>query len=269
LCWRGIDGLTIFDIPRLGTAKTDRLQSSGVIHLEDIPLENELTTKQQAFVDFIVEEQVTIDKPAIKAALDELTYPLYFFDFETIDYALPVFDGCTPYQQVPFQYSCHILHESGELTHDAFVHTGENDPRPALLDALLNCIGERGSVIVYYAPFERARLRELAAAFPQYTERLDDIADRLWDQLDIFKQHYRHYGFGKSNSLKSVLPVVVPELSYAVLDVQNGTQAQVVWEKMVLEGESAEKERLIRQLLAYCELDTLAMVKMHTILTTL
>ncbi|MCO5206214.1 MAG: hypothetical protein M9928_14360 [Anaerolineae bacterium] len=106
----------------------------------------------------------------------------------------------------------------------------------------------------------------MAAAFPQHAERLHGIADHLRDQLDIFKQHYRHYGFGKSNSLKSVLPVVVPELSYAALAVQNGTEAQVVWEEMVAEGNSAEKERLKRQLLAYCALDTLAMARMHAVL---
>jgi hypothetical protein len=162
--------------------------------------------------------------------------------------------------------TCYGLHEDGELTHDEFVYAQAGDSRPALLDALLNCIGERGSIIVYYAPFERGRLRELAAAFPQQATRLNDIADRLWDQLDIFKKHYRHYGFGKSNSLKSVLPVVVPELSYATLDVQNGTEAQVVWEEMVAELDSAEKQQLSRHLLAYCELDTLAMVRMREVL---
>ena len=131
---------------------------------------------------------------------------------------------------------------------------------------MLDCIGPNGSIIVYYAPFERGRLRKLAAAFPQPATRLNDIADRLWDQLDIFKKHYRHYRFGKSNSLKSVLPVVVPELIYAALDVQNGTEVQVVWEQMVVEEDSAEKERLSRHLLAYCALDTFAMVRMHEVL---
>jgi hypothetical protein len=155
------------------------------------------------------------------------------------------------------------LHEDGALTHEEFPYADDDDPRPALVDALLDCIGSDGSMIVYYAPFERGRLRELAAAFPQHAERLNDIADRLWDQLDIFKKHYWHHGFGKSNSLKSVLPVIVPELSYAALDVQNGTEAQVVWEEMVVAEDSAEKQRLTRHLLAYCALDTLAMVRMH------
>ncbi len=95
------------------------------------------------------------------------------------------------------------------------------------------------------------------------------MADRLWDQLPIFRKHYRHYGFGKSNSLKSVLPVVVPELSYALLDVQNGTQAQVVWEEMIQCEETAVKNQKAGQLRAYCQLDTLAMVEIHQVLMNL
>ena len=93
------------------------------------------------------------------------------------------------------------------------------------------------------------------------------MIERLWDQLDIFKNYYRDYRFGPSNSLKSVLPVVVPELSYNVLDVQNGTQAQVVWEEMIGEEDTAVKENLIKQLLAYCHLDTLSMLEIHRILS--
>jgi hypothetical protein len=95
------------------------------------------------------------------------------------------------------------------------------------------------------------------------------MADRLWDQLVIFRKHYRHYGFGKSNSLKSVLPVVVPNLSYTSLDVQNGVEAQVVWEEMIQCTDEAEKRRLVEQLRAYCHLDTLAMVEIHRVLSNL
>ncbi|MEZ4594250.1 MAG: hypothetical protein R3D55_24375 [Chloroflexota bacterium] len=97
---------------------------------------------------------------------------------------------------------------------------------------------------------------------PEYAAPLRGMADRLWDQLPIFRQHYRDYRFGKSNSLKAVLPVIVPRLSYAI-DVSNGTQAQVVWEAMIGEGETAVKQQMIQQLKEYCHLDTLAMVEIH------
>jgi len=268
-CWRDVDDLTIYDIPRLNAKKERPLEDAGVLYLKDIPVDYSLTATQRAFVDFIVQEQITIDRVVIQQALEGLAYPLYFFDFETIDYAIPIFDGCKPYQQVPFQYSCHILDADGTLTHCEYLHTERDDPRRPLVEALVSHIGETGHLIAYNIPFERGVLNHLAAQFPEYAQRLTNMADRLWDQLAIFLKHYRHYGFGKSNSLKSVLPIVVPELSYKMLDVQDGGQAQVVWEEMIREGETAVKLELVEQLLAYCQLDTLAMVEIHWMLERL
>lgn len=262
-CWQGVEGLTIYDIPRLTAEKERPLQTSGVLYLADIPAGYTLTAAQRAFVAFHVEEQVSIDRAAIRQALAELRFPLYFFDFETIDYAIPAFDGCKPYQQVPFQYSCHILAEDGTLSHCDYLHSEAGDPRRPLTESLLSHIGETGSLVAYNIPFERSVLHHLAAHLPEYSDRLLDLAGRLWDQLPIFRQHYRDYRFGKLYSLKVVLPVIAPELSYTLLDVQNGMQAQVVWEAMIGEGETAVKQQLAAQLRAYCHLDTLAMVEIH------
>lgn len=276
-CWQGVDGLTIYDIPRLTEKKERPLQDAGILYLADIPPSYPLTAAQRAFVDFHAQRQITIDRAAIQQALADLQFPLYFFDFETIDYPIPIFDGCKPYQQVPFQYSCHILQADGTLTHCDYLHTAAGDPRRPLAESLLNHIGGTGSLIAYNIPFERGILHHLAAHLPAYADRLLDLADRLWDQLPIFRQHYRDYRFGKSNSLKSVLPVIAPALSYKLLAVQNGAQAQVVWEAMIGEGDTActgsdevaVKRQLADQLRAYCHLDTLAMVEIHRVFQSL
>ncbi|MCA9981246.1 MAG: DUF2779 domain-containing protein, partial [Anaerolineales bacterium] len=231
--------------------------------------DHRLTANQRAFVNLFAQEQTHIDREAIRRAVAQLEYPLYFFDFETIDHAVPIYKGCKPYQQVPFQYSCHILHADGTLTHREYLHTGIDDPRPALVEALLNDLGDGGHIIVYFARFEGERLRELATAVPAYEAELLALAERLWDQLNIFKNHYSDYRFNGSNSLKNVLPVLVPELSYKALDVQNGTQAQVVWEEMVGTRDPVRQQVLVEQLLAYCHLDTLAMVEIHRVLCRL
>jgi hypothetical protein len=262
-CWQGVDGLTIYNIPRLTEKRERPLQTSGVLYLADIPADYALTAAQRAFVAFHVQQQVHIDRAAIQQAMAALQFPLYFFDFETIDYAIPTFEGCKPYQQVPFQYSCHILEADGTLSHCDYLHTDAGDPRRPLTEALLSHIGETGSLIAYNIPFERGVLHHLAAHLPEHADRLRGMADRLWDQLTIFRKHYRDYRFGKSNSLKAVLPVIAPELSYKLLDVQNGAQAQVVWEEMIGEGETAVKQQMADQLRAYCHLDTLAMVAIH------
>ena len=174
LCWQGIEGPTIFNIPRLNAAKEEALRAMDILYLADIPPDFPLTAKQREFVDFYLGDTVAIDHAAIQEALDGLQYPLYFFDFETIGYAVPLFDGTTPYQQTPFQFSCHVLQEDGTLAHHEYLHTQADDPRPALLAALLESVGPTGHIIVYNAPFERGILQGLAESFPQHGPRLQD-----------------------------------------------------------------------------------------------
>lgn len=141
------------------------------------------------------------------------------------------------------------------------------DPRRPLAESLLSHVGQTGSLIAYNIPFERGVLQNLAGHLPAYADRLRGMADRLWDQLPIFRRHYRDYRFGKSNLLKAVLPVIAPELGYHVLAVPDGAQAQVAWEEMIGQGDTAVKQQLAEQLRAYCHLDTLAMVEIHRALS--
>jgi hypothetical protein len=161
------------------------------------------------------------------------------------------------------------LTDDGNLTHYDFLHTTGDDPRRPLVESLLDHIGPTGHLVAYNISFERRILQQLAHQFPQYAGRLHDMADRLWDQLAIFRQHYQHHGFTRSNSLKAVLPMVVPELSYRSLAVQDGTQAQVVWEEMIASTDASEKKQIATQLRNYCHLDTLAMVEIHQALSRL
>lgn len=269
-CWQAVDGLTIYEIPYLKPTKEQELEADGVHYVADIPPEFALGDKRAtAFVKQTNQRQIVINREAIQAELADLVYPLYFFDFETIDYAVPIFAGCTPYHHTPFQYSCHILDVDGTLAHRHYLHTATDDPRRPLIQALLQDIESAGSIIAYYVPFEKKRLQELATAFPEYAPQLLDMVERLWDQWNIFKRHYRDYRFGGSNSLKAVLPVVVPALSYQMLAVQNGAQAQVVWEEMIQCEDTAVKTQLADQLYAYCHLDTLAMVEIHQAISAL
>jgi hypothetical protein len=263
-CWQGIEDFTIYHIPYLKPAQEQQLEADGIRYMSDIPPEFALGDKRGlTFIQRINQQQISINRDTIGTELAALVYPLFFFDFETIDYAIPIFTGCQPYQQTPFQYSCHILDADGTLTHCDYLHTSLDDPRPPLIQALLEHIAEAGSIIVYHAPFEKARLQELAQAFPEHAPHLLAIIDRLWDQLNIFKKHYRDYRFGRSNSLKSVLPIIAPALSYQTLAIQNGQQAQVTWEEMILCQDPTHKTQLATHLRAYCHLDTLAMVEIH------
>jgi hypothetical protein len=181
-------------------------------------------------------------------------------DFETLMLAVPTHAGTAPWQQLTVQWSVHALKNS-KLEHHEFIHDSADDPRIPFIESLLEVLGDSGSIIVYSAPFEIGRLKEIAEAFPQYRERIDKVIARVWDQLLVFKNHYCDSRFKGSNSLKKVLPVIVPELSYKDLDVQEGGTAMAEYARMISLPAGKEKEKIKQNLLEYCKLDTLAMVE--------
>ncbi|RMH00598.1 MAG: DUF2779 domain-containing protein [Chloroflexi bacterium] len=270
-CWENITGLTIYHIPRLQGKKQKDLEDNNILHLDDLPQTFSASPTQKPFLQSYQTKKPVIDRSAIRTALQKLEYPLYFLDFESIDHAIPCYDGCKPYENVPFQYSCHILHQNGHLEHREYLHTSSDDPRPALVNALLKDIGPRGHIVVYNKTFEKGILKGLAETFPNQKTQLENMLSRLWDQLDIFKHYYCDYRFKGSNSLKNVLPVVTNKtFSYDNLnDVRNGEEAQIAWLEMLATTDVAEKARLTQELRAYCHLDTLAMVEIHKFLVSL
>jgi hypothetical protein len=262
-CWSDVGKLSIFDIPNLAPKRRRELRGRGIIHLRDIPPDYPLMRKQWVYVRRMLERRTYRRRQLAHRMLGQLEYPIHFLDFETDAPAVPRFDGFTPYANYPFQYSCHVLSEDGSLVHRDYLHTSESDPRQMLVESLITDVAPRGSVVVYYEPFERSVLESLAEAFPEHAAALDSIAAHLWDQLDVIRCCYKHHGFGNSNSLKSVLPVLVPELTYEDLAVRDGGDAQGVWNEMIRMKDGEGKARRIRELEDYCKLDTLAMVEIH------
>jgi hypothetical protein len=203
-----------------------------------------------------------IDHEAIRAALSEYAYPLYFFDYETYGAAIPVFDGFSPYQRIPFQFSLHVLRAPGEpLEHFEFLQEELSDPTRRVAELLGEHIDPQGSVVIWYAPFERGVNEEIAKRQPKYGPLIERINRQIVDLREVFcKQHYVHPGFRGSTSIKAVLPVLCPELSYEGLAIREGATASEQWWEMVSDNGSAHKRREIADALReYCKLDTYAM----------
>ena len=269
-CWRDVPEKSIFTIPGLRWNKKNELIEKGILSICDLPKDFSLTPPQRAYVNSVIHNEPAINVDAIQQELANLQYPIHFLDFETDNPPIPRFDGLRPYQQFPFQYSCHILlHPDSEVEHYEYLHTDTSDPRNTLLESLLNHVSSNGSVVVYEAKFERGVLKDLIDSFPEHTMVLQSIIDRLWDQLDIFRNHYVHPDFRGSNSLKNVLPVLVPSLCYEDLDVQDGLEAQAVWNLMLESKNVHEKMDMIKNLREYCKLDTLATLEIYKVLCEL
>lgn len=217
--------------------------------------------------------QPSYQKHEIDVFLNELEYPLYFLDYETMSAVVPYFDGHRPYQQVPSQYSLHILDSpDAELRQKEYLHRENTDPSLPIAQHLVDDIGTSGSIITWNAGFEKSCNVTLGKLNPEFADAMEAINDRIVDLMIPFKPNNGWYSdprFEGSASIKYVLPVVVPALSYKELDIQNGGSAQTLWMQAVLDGTREDKEKILDDLIKYCGLDTLAMVEIYNVLRNL
>ena len=193
-----------------------------------------------------------------------LPYPRYYLDFETINLAVPRWANTSPYTtQVPFQWSCHIESEPGQLQHAMFLDVSGYDPRRACAETMVKTLGDHGPVFVYFQAFEKGRIAELAALFSDLAPALLAINARIVDLLPHARQSYYHPAMHGSWSIKAVLPTIAPDLDYTRLTVSNGGDAQVAYREILHpDTPAARKQELTEGLRDYCTLDTLAMVRL-------
>ncbi len=260
---------SIYDLCSPGAERIGKLESRGIKQLADIPSDFDLNAKQALQVQVTKANAEIVNRDKIDTFIKELKYPLYFLDYETLMSVVPYFDGIRPYQQLPFQYSLHVLDSpDAELRHTEYLHRDNSNPAEPLARQLLADIGTSGSVLVWYENFEKSRNTELGDLLPQYREVFANLNARVVDlMLPFANGWYAHKDFFGSASIKKVLPVLVPKLSYKVLGIQEGGAAQRLWMEAVLDGKRAsEREQILADLVDYCGLDTLAMVEIFKFL---
>ena len=262
------DRHNIYKLNRINPDIIGQLEDLGVKIIADIPDTFKLNKRQKIQVKAVKEDTRTINKQKIKDFISRIKYPLYFFDYETFRALIPPFDKIHPHQQVPFQYSLHKIDEKGVMTHMQFLHTENSTPGLPLLQQLVNDIGDKGTVLVWYESFEKGRNSELGEMYPEYAEAMNRLNERIIDLMIPFSQGwFVDKDFFGSASIKKVLPVLISELSYEKLNIKEGETASRKWKEVVLEGKNPEeKEQLMKDLLAYCRLDTLAMVQLFKFL---
>lgn len=251
---------------RWGQALQAHVESHGVIEMRDAP--DELLNERQQLVKAVtLNGKAHFDRVGAKAALAAHKLPAYFMDFETIQFAVPIWKGTRPYQQIPFQFSVHRLSKSGKLDQRAFLDLSGKDPSKAFAESLLDACGERGPIFVYNAGFETARINELAKRFPKLAKRLLALNDRVVDLLPIARGYFYDPSQKGSWSIKAVLPALCPDLDYEALEgVQNGGMAMDAFMEALEKDTSLQRKAEIeRQLLAYCALDTYAMVRLWAV----
>ena len=281
LCHPNLPEYSIFDIARINKTKAQKLKDEGILDIQDVPKDFKLSKKQEIQVQAAQTNNVLINMPKIAHDLEKLKYPLYFLDYETFPSALPLFNGYHPHQHLTFQYSLHIvpndnkaMHDDSQITHKEFLSINQENPGMLLVEKMKQDICDSGSVLVWNKTFECGRNKEMAELYPEYKDFLVGLNNRVYDLGDPFnKCWYVDPKLKGSWSIKNVLPVLVPELSYDGMSIGKGDQAMLAWWKMVY-GDSSltvaangykqpvrHNRDLEKDMLKYCELDTWAMVK--------
>jgi len=260
-CWGFLPENSVFDL-RGGRTKQFSLYEQGIIAIRDIPNNILLSRQQQIQKECITTGSVHVEKEEIRQFLNKLKYPLYYLDFETVGPAIPVYDETRPYQDMPFQFSLHVVESDGsEPVHHSFLAGGIEDPRPQILRELQRLLGSEGSIIAYNAGFEEGVLKGLVEAFPEYMDWLEGILTRMIDLLFPFTNfHYYNASQKDTASLKKVLPAVTGK-GYGEMGIGTGMDASIAYGKIMYGNATEDEIAGVRaDLLKYCKLDTEGMV---------
>jgi len=258
-----IPDYSVHDISHIHKTKLLRFMEQQIYSIGDItdPEDFKLSERQGKQILAHKLQNPIIDLEKIREELSGLKFPLYFFDYETFPSAIPVFNGYSPYQQIPFQFSIHILREMGaELEHVEYLQTAFVEPSEDVA-ALLKKHVVGGTVIVWNKTFELKRNIEIGMRLPHHAAFFEQMNNSVYDLMAIFfDQHYIHDGFKGSASIKKVLPIIAPELKYDDLEIHEGAQASKSWWSMIgVETSQEEKDKIAKNLKIYCGRDTYAM----------
>ena len=255
----------IFNIPRLRQTAIEELIASGIISIRDIPDSFSLSDNQRRVVECVRRGTMQVD-PVLRQKLAGIHWPVFYLDFETMMTALPLWPNIAPYEQIPVQYSLHICESSGNIIrHMDYLADPHRDCRRELAKRLIVDLKGEGSIITY-SSFEKTTISALSRIFPDLADNLQSLIGRIVD-LEPCIKCINHPEFCGRTSIKIVLPVLVPDLSYEGLEIANGDAALVTF-AMMAQGKMGadEMERKRAALLEYCTMDTLAMVRLHEVL---
>ena len=251
-------------LPRIqASALKAHIATNGVLDMREIP-DDLLNERQRSVKLHTLAGSTYFDEVGAGNELSSCKFPMHFLDFETIQFAVPIWKGTRPYQQIPFQFSLHRLSQTGKLDKKSFLDISGDDPSRAFAEALIDTCGSDGTIYVYNAGFETARIRELAKRFSKLSEDLLSINERVVDLLPIARQYYYHPSQHGSWSIKKVLPAIAPQLRYDDLEgVQDGSMAMNVFLEAIAPSTTGSRRKQIEiQLTNYCSLDTYAMFKL-------
>ena len=261
-CWSFLPPRNVLELYDDRKGRGWDLLKREVFRIAEIPADYSLSAKQEVQRATAISGKPHFNQTQIQTFLKNLEYPLHFLDFETFSTAIPMFDGARPYEQIPFQFSLHVVHKAGtKPEHRKFLADGRNDPRTEFMRQLKSSIEPSGSIVVFNAPFEKGRMKECAELLPEYKSWVSAVNGRIVDLLNPFKAFsFYHPNQCGSASMKLVLPALTGK-DYSKLEIQEGGAASREFVRVMFgDVNESERKRVRRALELYCGQDTEGMV---------
>ncbi len=267
-CWKNVPHNSVFELAGMSKERQFELFDNGIQKISDVPKDYSLEKNQRIQVDATNSGKELVDKTEIEKFLSKINYPVYFFDIETFMPAVPMFDGTSPFQHIPFQYSLHYKKtKDATLEHLEFLAESGFDPRKYFITLFLESTKDAACILVYNRTFESSVIAKLGNDFPELKTEIEKRLSVMIDLMEPFqKRHYYHPLMKGSHSIKNVLPAIFPDFNHKDLAISDGTMAMNAFEQLQTETDIFKIAELRDNLLAYCKLDTLAMVKIFEFL---
>ena len=271
-CWPVAPTDHISNLYKVTEKMLAEFEASGWASIRDLPDDVQLSAIAARQRRALREGHRVVERETLLEAMKTLAYPVAHIDFETIQPAIPIWNGCRPYDQIPVQLSCHLVNADHTETHSQWLFDGKGDPRPGMANAILEACKSAATVTAYSSQFERGCIELVAEACPDKAALLKGIADNLVDLQPIVRENVYDEKFAGSFSIKRVVPALVPDLGYDDLPIAEAETASIQLSRMLLGGPTVhpeEKAELREALLEYCKRDTAAMVALSNRLSEL
>jgi len=263
-CWPSLPKHHVETFHGLRREKSAQLAAQELTLVDQVPATFALTKIQERQRRSVTEGKLQIEGD-LAGALAPIKGRVAYLDFETVGPAIPIWEGFGPWHAHPIQFSCHIASADGSLEHVEWLADGPDDSRAILAQELVDTLEDVDVVVAYNMAFEKKCLEMIGAAAPDLAPGIQAITSKLHDLLPVVRDHVYHPDFLGSFSLKAVLPALVPDLSHDSLEVSKGQTASALLHRLLFLGEPqkpAQRKALRKSLLAYCAMDTLALVRL-------
>jgi hypothetical protein len=264
-CWKNIPENSIWYLPGISMQAKSEFLEKGLTTIDELKMSDILLEKNRIVLEAYKKNQPYVEAKPLQDFFRGLTYPLYYFDLEAFQPAIPIFDGTKPFERIPFLYSVHYQeNNSSALKHDSFIGPVGTDPRIAFIEHFLADTEAPGSILVFNTLMEKSILNKLAEDYPAYRVALKERIGRIVDfEIPFKNMWYYHPAMQGGFSLKTISRSILQQDPFSDSAVKDGEVAMTMYTELYYREDADQEAAVMRQLVDYCRADTLALQKIY------